>query len=138
MKDARNWSWDEMADWIVESAPEAHFNRLDEGEVERAYQRSKRGPQREIPVRHQATDEWEIEWELRLRKVAPKRDAVDELSQMLASAGSRLRRLEGKEGATRADIRAAKDQVEAFRRELRLAKAGELPSALAALRSAYP
>lgn len=135
MKDARNWSWDEMADWIVESAPEAHFNRLDEGEVERAYQRSKRGPQRDVPVRPQSTDEWEIEWELKLRKHAVERDAVDELNRMLASAANRLLRLERKDGATRADIQAAKDQVEAFRRELKLAKAGELPSALAALRS---
>lgn len=137
MRDARNWNWNEMADWIVESVPDAQSNRLDEGEVERAYQRSKRGPQREIPVRHQATDEWEVEWELRLRKPTIDRDPITDLNWMLDSAKSRLRRLEEK-GASRDDIRGAKDQVKAMKRELKLAMAGELPSALAGLRSSHP
>ena len=137
MKDARNWNWNEMADWIVESVPDAQSKRLDEGEVERACQRSKRGPQREIPVRHQATDEWEIEWELKLRKPTVDRDPITDLNWMLDSAKSRLRRLQEK-GASKDDIRGAKDQVEAMKRELKLAMAGELPSALAELRSSHP
>ena len=62
-----------------------------------------------------------------------KRDPVAELEEMLQGRRSKLARLKGQR-ASAAAIEDAEQWIEALRRELELARAGQLPSALDALR----
>jgi hypothetical protein len=62
-----------------------------------------------------------------------KRDPVAELEKMLQGRRSKLTRLKGQQ-ASAAAIEDAESWVEALRQELELARAGQLPSALDALR----
>jgi len=65
-----------------------------------------------------------------------KRDPVVELEKMLQGRRSKLARLKGQR-ASAAAIEDAESWVEALRQELELARAGQLPSALDALRGSY-
>ena len=65
-----------------------------------------------------------------------KRDPVAELEKMLQGRRSKLARLKGQQ-ASAAAIEDAELWVEALRQELELARAGQLPSALDALRGSY-
>jgi hypothetical protein len=62
-----------------------------------------------------------------------KRDPVVELEEMLREKRSKLARLKVQR-ASAAAIQDAEEWVEALQRELELARAGQLPSALDALR----
>lgn len=62
-----------------------------------------------------------------------KRDPVVELEKTLQGRRSKLARLKGQQASTAA-IEDAELWVEALRQELELARAGQLPSALDALR----
>lgn len=99
---------------------------LDDLEVERALMRARSMPGREITRQPQVS--------LPFTGRCVKRDPVIDLERMLEGRQRKLDRLwEG--GASQVDVEDAQLWVEALQRELALARAGELPSVLDALRS---